>query len=162
MTPLQKEIRGIGDHTIMTHGTTTVELQARVGNKTSIITLRSVLYMPDAVHNLSSLTRLDQDGRSSLSGGDKPSYMTKIKHCLPSLLYTMGYMSYDCANMYLTHVCTKHVPGMTGTGDLDILESRGSSAFGATIWLMDLPWYHLHLSTARPVLKQNNPKHLSP
>ena len=44
---------------IMAYGTGTVELQARIGNRTSIITLHNVLYTPDAIHNLFSLMRLD-------------------------------------------------------------------------------------------------------
>ena len=59
MAPIQKEIRGIGDQTITAHGIRTVQVQARVGNKTSVITLCNVLYTPDAVHNLFSVTRLD-------------------------------------------------------------------------------------------------------
>ena len=69
MIPIQKEIQGIGNHMIMAYGTGTVELQACIGNRTSIITLRNVLYTPDAIHNLFSLTHLDRDGGSSLSGG---------------------------------------------------------------------------------------------
>ena len=69
MIPIQKEIRGIRNHMIMAYETGTVELQAHIGNRTSIITLCNVLYTPDTVHNLFSLTHLDRDGRSSLSGG---------------------------------------------------------------------------------------------
>ena len=59
MVPIQKEIRGIGDQTIMAHGIGTVQVQAHVGSKTSIITLCNVLYTPDAIHNLFSVTCLD-------------------------------------------------------------------------------------------------------
>ena len=64
---------------IMAYGTSTVELQAHIGNRTSIITLRNVLYTPDAIHNLFSLTCLDQDGGSSLSGGGQTRLYDKNK-----------------------------------------------------------------------------------
>ncbi|KIK29652.1 hypothetical protein PISMIDRAFT_57312, partial [Pisolithus microcarpus 441] len=57
------------DHKITVHGIGTVMLQAQVGNKTSVITLQNVLYTPDTVHNLISLTCLDKEGGSSVAGG---------------------------------------------------------------------------------------------
>lgn len=95
-------------------------------------------------------------------GADKHDYMTKIRLSLLSLPYTMGYMSYTCAHIYLSHVRTKPILGTTGTGVSGMLESKDFSTSTARTWLMGLLWYHLHLSIVQCALRQNNLKHPFP
>ena len=107
MAPIQKEIRGIGDQTITAHGIGTVQVQACVGNKASDITLHNVLYTPNAVHNLFSVTRLDREGGSSLSGGGEMKLFDTNNN-----LFAVAILQNGIYELRMR----RHVPGTNGTG----------------------------------------------
>jgi len=77
ITPVCKVIKGIGDHTVIVEGIGTVELQTYVTDKTFVVVLCNVYYVPSAIHNILSLMRLDSDGRSFASGNGQIKLYSK-------------------------------------------------------------------------------------
>jgi len=77
ITPVHKVIKGIGDHAVIAEGIGTVELQTYVTDKTFVIALGDVYYVPSAVHSILSLTRLDRDGGSFASGHGQTKLYSK-------------------------------------------------------------------------------------
>ena len=121
------------DHTITAYGIGTVELQARFGNKTSIITLCDVLYTPNAVHNLISLTCLDKEGGFSVLGGGQVKLYDRNKNLfaianLQDGIYTLcacRHVPVECAYQACTwedwHQCFGHI----GIRGLQWLQCKG-------------------------------------
>jgi len=99
-----------------------VELQTYVTDKTFVIALGDVYYVPSAVHNILSLTRLDRDGGSFTSGHGQTKlyskdgtlfaistiqdgiYMMKVrKHELPA--YTYQACTWNEWHQQFRHIC---------------------------------------------------------
>jgi transposase InsO family protein len=65
-----KRISGIGDTGIDALGRGTIEIITRVNDQNLTVTLKDVLYAPDAINNLFSISRLDENGgRAQIENG---------------------------------------------------------------------------------------------
>jgi len=79
IVPIHKMIKRIRDHAVIAEGIGTVELQTYVMDKTFVVLLHDVYYVPNAVHNILSLLRLDCDSRLFASSDRQTKLYSKNK-----------------------------------------------------------------------------------
>jgi hypothetical protein len=80
--PEYKKITGIGNTVIEAHGRGMIEMKSRMHQKDIKVTLNDVLYVPTAINNLFSLTRVDEKGGHAIIGNGQITVLDKDRQIL--------------------------------------------------------------------------------